>query len=200
MKIILQKFTDKTKRKVRPRNRTCHLRLDSPTLCRLRQRRLCRDDRGPMPLRVAVVTCVRADGRLRTNPLFDAREIVDNLRTPSPIFLIFFWFGFADASRAGLPRVRVRAPPATRSTTARVDWRFCRLAPRTAGGPAPTSPASEPLFRSGRNFPASWPTRRRVRPPSFVALRRRRPVCRRFRTSLPPKRRIFDFFPSVSRT
>jgi hypothetical protein len=68
-------------------------------------------------------------------------------------------FGFADASLAVLPRVsRVRAPPATRSTTARVDRPFCRLAPRTAGGPAPTSPASEPLFRSGRNFLPAWPT------------------------------------------
>jgi hypothetical protein len=50
------------KRKVRPRNRTCHLRLRGPTLCPLRQRRRRLPRRppwGPMPLRVAVVTCVR---------------------------------------------------------------------------------------------------------------------------------------------
>jgi hypothetical protein len=44
----------------------------------------------------AVVRCrcawpsSRACGRLRTNPIFDGREIVDNFRTPSPIFAIFF--------------------------------------------------------------------------------------------------------------
>jgi hypothetical protein len=103
-------------------------------------------------------------------------------------------FGFADASLAVLPRVsRVRAPPATRSTTGR-PRRLAFLSPRPTGGPAPTSPASEPLFRSGRNFLTWWPTRRRVRPPSFVALRRRRPVRRRFRR-LPPNRPNFRLFP-----
>jgi hypothetical protein len=109
-------------------------------------------------------------------------------------FRDFFLFGFVDASLAVLPRVsRVRAPPATRSTTGR-PRRLVFLPPRPTGGPAPTSPASEPLIRSGRNFLTWWPTRRPVRPPSFVALRRRRPVRRRFRM-LPPNRRIFDFFP-----
>jgi hypothetical protein len=152
-----------------------------------------------MPLRVALVTCVLADGRLRTNPLLDARRIVDNFRTPWPIFAIFSLFGFADASLAVLLRAsRVRAPPATRSTTGR-PRRLAFLSPRPTGGPARTSPASELLFRSGRNFLTWWPTRRPVRPPSFVALRRRRPVRRRFRM-LPPNRPIFDFFPSVFRT
>jgi hypothetical protein len=145
-----------------------------------------------MPLRVAVVACVRTDVFERTR-LFDARRIVDNFRTPSPIFAIFFSFGFADASRAVLSASFARPCPAGEAFDDG-PRRLAFLSPRPTGGPALTSVASEPLFRSGRNFPAWWPTRRRVRPPSFVALRRRRPVRRRFRM-LPPNRPVFDFFP-----
>jgi hypothetical protein len=152
----------------------------------------CRDDRRPMPLRVAVVTCVRTDVFERTR-FSTLAEIVDNFRTPSPIFAIFFCSvsptrraPYCREFRASVPRRRrVRRRPASIGLF---------VASRPTGGPARTSPASEPLFRSGRNFLAWWPTRRRVRPPSFVALRRRRPVRRRFRT-LPPNRPVFDFFP-----
>jgi hypothetical protein len=82
----------KKKRKVRPRNRTCHLRLDRPTLCPLRQRRLCRDDRGPMPLRVAVVTCVRTDvfERTRFSTLAKSSITFERLRRFSRFFFLRF--------------------------------------------------------------------------------------------------------------
>jgi hypothetical protein len=90
---------------------------------------VCRDDRRGVRCRCARPSS-RACGRLRTNPLLDARRIVDNFRTPSQIFAIFFCSvsptrraPYCREFRASVPRRR-----RVRRRAASVDWPFCRLA------------------------------------------------------------------------
>jgi hypothetical protein len=116
----------------------------------------CRDDRRAVRCRCAWPSS-RACGRLRTNPLLDARQIVDNFRTPSPIFAIFFCSvsptrraPYCREFRASVPRRRRvrRRPPASIGFSV-ASRRGRRVVPRRRPRRPNRSSDRDEIFRPG---------------------------------------------------